>query len=363
MNDLYTRHPTKPNLWLYAGRADDVIVLSNGEKLNSSTVESTLRQHPSVKGALVVGQSRFAPAAVVELQEDIAESLDTPEKKVAYLESEIWPFVVKANEAAEAHAQLSLDRIILSQESKPFLRAAKGTMQRGVTVKLYSQEIDEIYTRSEEGQDMVDQPKIDVHQDLESLEAELRALIESVVRITGLESGRDFFAMGMDSLHVMTLVRLLKNVLVGIPHAKINSRLIYSNPSLASLATSLKSMVSGMNEVQASSREEEMLKVLDHFTSQLSRQLVVILTGSTGSLGSYLLHTFLSSPKASKVYCLNRTVDAEERQAKGNAEKGLVSTWDHRVEFLHTDLNKPFLGLDEITYSKLTREASVIIRK
>ena len=33
MKDLYSKHPTKEGLWLYRGRADDVIVFSTGEKL------------------------------------------------------------------------------------------------------------------------------------------------------------------------------------------------------------------------------------------------------------------------------------------------------------------------------------------
>lgn len=31
MKDLYSKHPTKENIWLYRGRADDVIVFSTGE--------------------------------------------------------------------------------------------------------------------------------------------------------------------------------------------------------------------------------------------------------------------------------------------------------------------------------------------
>lgn len=386
MNDLYTRHPSKPNLWLFSGRADDAIALSNGEKINPGTMESTIQEHPNVKGVLVVGQSRFAPAAIVELREEVARTLDTPEKKAVFLESEIWPIVMKVNESAPAHAQLSLDRVILSDVEKPFARAAKGTMQRGVTVKLYAEEIEEIYSRGEDGQDVVNFPKLDVHGDLklaiEDLKAQLGVLIESVVKVTTLDSEQDFFAMGMDSLHVMTLVRLLKNVLVGIPLENINTRLVYSNPSLSRLASALKT-ISGndiADAVHDTSREEEMLRILDQFTSQIPRdevhtprelkrheqstsQLVVLLTGSTGSLGSYLLHTFLSSPKVSKVYCLNRSPDAAEIQIKGNLAKGLISTWDNRVDFLHADLSKPKLGLDENTYSRLQQEVSIIIRK
>jgi acyl-coenzyme A synthetase/AMP-(fatty) acid ligase len=57
MNDLYSKHPTKPNLWLYVGRTDDVIVLSDREKFSLTAMEATLREHPSVKGALVVSQA------------------------------------------------------------------------------------------------------------------------------------------------------------------------------------------------------------------------------------------------------------------------------------------------------------------
>jgi len=37
LKDLYTKHPTKPGLWRYKGRADDIIVLSNGEKIRMLT--------------------------------------------------------------------------------------------------------------------------------------------------------------------------------------------------------------------------------------------------------------------------------------------------------------------------------------
>ena len=30
-SELYAKHPTKPDLWKYNGRADDIMVLSNGE--------------------------------------------------------------------------------------------------------------------------------------------------------------------------------------------------------------------------------------------------------------------------------------------------------------------------------------------
>lgn len=52
--DLYAKHPTKENLWVYRGRADDVIVLSNGEKVNPVDAETEINDHPAVKSALIV---------------------------------------------------------------------------------------------------------------------------------------------------------------------------------------------------------------------------------------------------------------------------------------------------------------------
>jgi hypothetical protein len=54
IKDLYAKHPTKPGRWLYKGRADDVIVLSNGEKVNPLDMEAVLNSHSAVKAALVV---------------------------------------------------------------------------------------------------------------------------------------------------------------------------------------------------------------------------------------------------------------------------------------------------------------------
>jgi hypothetical protein len=31
--DLFKQHPSKPFLWKYSGRRDDIVVLSNGEKV------------------------------------------------------------------------------------------------------------------------------------------------------------------------------------------------------------------------------------------------------------------------------------------------------------------------------------------
>lgn len=54
LKDLYTAHPTKPGLWLYKGRTDDMVVLSNGEKIHPTDMEAIISSHPAVSACLVV---------------------------------------------------------------------------------------------------------------------------------------------------------------------------------------------------------------------------------------------------------------------------------------------------------------------
>lgn len=377
MNDLYRPHPTKPNLWLYIGRADDIIVLSNGEKLNPVSMEGILREHAYVEGALVVGQGRFSPAVIMEVTPKAFETLKTPEDKASFIEESIWPLAVIANKDAPAHAQLSQDRIMLSTPGKPFLRAGKGTVQRAGTVKLYAEEIDLLYKRSDSDETAVDSaPNIDIGAETGIVELEIGMIIEDVLGLRQIAKNQDFFAAGMDSLHVMRIAKKLKASIMGGLHDHISTRTIYVNPTIEKLAVALKDMTATNTSPNgnATSREQLMQETLTSFVKELpplnTKKVqpkgaghTVLLTGSTGSLGSYLLHTLLESPSVTKVYCLNRRAEAKEQQAIANASRELISKWDDKVEFLHADLSKQDFGLEESAYKRLGRETSVIIRK
>jgi hypothetical protein len=378
MKDLFAQHPSKPNLWIYQGRADDVIVLSNGEKVKPIAMEASLRDHPNVKGALVVGQGRFATGAIIELQDEFGQTVKTAEDQARFVES-LMLNVEAANAKAPSHAYLERDRIILATNEKPFLRAAKGTINRQATVKLYKEEIEEMYSRSEEEQ--TDVQRIDLGQDLKTLEADIRRLVGDVTRIPDLGQEQDLFGAGMDSLHVMTLTKQLKAALATYPEVQkgITSRLIYGNPNIASLATTLKAISKDSNGTTNGThtnraREGDTLETLDRYIKLLPQAtlgkrkpmqdgLTVILTGSTGSLGSYLLDALVDLTSVKKIYCLNRRASVGAEQAKTNASRGLAASWGNKVSFLKTDLSKPDLGLSKEDYERLREEASVIIRK
>ena len=91
-------------------------------------------------------------------------------------------------------------------------------------------------------------------------------------------------------------------------------------------------------------------------------KLTVVLIGSTGSLGSYLLDCLLGSTQISKVFCLNRGSHGEDRQRTLDTSGGWIDEWGDRVEFMTTELGKPRLELLDENYNLLVREASIIIR-
>ena len=359
--DLFSKHPSKPNLWKYVGRSDDLIVFSNGEKYNPTAAEGTLRSHPEVKGAVVVGHARFQPAALIELKGDPPK---TEEAKQELLDS-FKPYVANINDSAPGFAKLRRTHAVFTQADKPMLRTDKGTVKRAATIKLYEEEIDKIYADAEVSTSSISTVKLDARDEVGLIKA-LRLMLIATIGLQDLAVDEDIFAAGADSLQVMNLTRQLKASLSGteggIAADSISTRIIYSNPTTTKLAKALQGMISPTKDVEelgheSVRRQEEML------AKYTKPKFTVVLTGSTGSLGSYLLDYLLASPRVSKVICLNRGHNSEERQKTVNISRGLISEWEGRAIFLGIELGKPRLGLDDAGYDLLVNEASVILRK
>ncbi|KAL8829644.1 MAG: hypothetical protein Q9191_001895, partial [Dirinaria sp. TL-2023a] len=372
--DLFSKHPTKPNLWRYEGRADNMIVFSNGEKFNPGGMEATLQSHPDVAHILVVGQARFQPAALIQLRGQ--PSLSDKAKK-EMLDS-LKPYLDEANQAAPRFARLLPEWIGFTKAGKSMALTDKGTVKRAATAKAYEHEIDQIYADAEVFATSLSTVQLD-GRDLPGLE---KAILESLSAILGfkdLSPEQDVFTAGMDSLQVMNLVRQLKSSFTGeeggiAPHL-ITPRLIYSNPTATKLASALHQLTAQGGDVYKA-MEEERIKSMEEMLAKYSKDLpkataevkapkdesvTVVLTGSTGSLGSYLLDALLSSAKVSKIICLNRGVHGEDKQKSVNASRGLITEWGDKVRFFRTDLGKPKLGLDAQAYETLVEEASFII--
>ena len=380
--DLYTPHPTKASLWSYHGRADDVIVFLTGEKTNPVTMEHHISTHPEVRAVLVAGALRSQAALLVELMND----KPLPASERAEVIERLWPTIQEANSECPAHAKIAKSHILIVSPDKLMLRAGKFTIQRYPTLQLYSKELDALYDDAEKISaasitDM-DTPKqmIDV-QDTKSLSSFIH---ESVAGITGwndFDDCQDLFVLGMDSLQALMLTRKLKQSL-RLPDLAITT--IYTNPTVFSLSKAISELslqTGNSGESQEQSRQQMISRTLEEFQTLVDEispaksksslpngvrerdgKRVVVLTGSTGALGSYILCLLQDEPSVSHIYCLNRSPDSGSLQSKRNKARGLSPPFlSDRVTFLTSDLSKPFLGLEHHVYADILSSATDII--
>ncbi|KAK3902336.1 hypothetical protein C8A05DRAFT_15597 [Staphylotrichum tortipilum] len=370
--DLYVPHPTIPDNWIYHGRADNIIVFSNGEKLNPASIETILMNHPGVKGALVVGSNRFQPALILEPMQ-----YPKTEKEAQEFIDSVWPVVVKANKETVAHGQIGRQFIALSNPNKPFLRASKGTIQRAGTVRMYKDEIDKIYEHVEELTPS-EAPKLDISS-ADALTKSIELLFEKSLRSPKLAPDTDFFTVGIDSMQVINASRLLRAGLeaagIHVDASALATRVIYGHPTPRRLAEYLFSVVNNESQEQAGGEthhaEDTMKALLEKYTRDMPQAQgdkpppaddgqVIVITGTTGALGSYMLDLASASPLVKKIICFNRSDDAEARQRKAAADRGLRGDFSKAV-FLHTDMSSFDLGLGKETYEGLLREVDRVI--
>lgn len=377
--DLFSPHPTKSDLWTHQSRIDDVIVFLNGEKTNPISFEQEVGRHPEVRAALVGGQQRFEACLLVELNDP--KFLSDEEKQQAI--DRIWPTVEKANVSCPSHARLSRSRILLADSTMPFPRAGKGTVQRQATMKLYANALDRLYTEPEIGE------PADVLEDLNFSDPEkvletVTQIIKTITKWSGLGADDEFFGMGMDSLQVLRLSRALRSKF-GLSTLALKD--IYANPSLQLLTESIirQGLSRGSDGPEAVADRSQIIsdiiqryeKDIDRIPSEavngivsatpeslkvLNHSRAVILTGSTGALGSYILHSLMLQDNVKHVYCLNRAANSESIQRERNASHHLsTDTSSPRVTFITADLSAPNFGIEKSLLEEISSTVTEIL--
>ncbi|KAL6721956.1 hypothetical protein ACLMJK_001061 [Lecanora helva] len=374
-HDLFVPHPSaeKPNLWTWCGRSDDIIVFLNGEKTNPVSMEQHIvASNSSVSAALVVGAQRFQAALLIEPAAG-KEAASTSEK--AALIEEIWPSIAESNEKCPKHAQITRSHILFTQPEKPMLRASKGTVQRAGTLQQYADEINALYSHAEDMTNELDAeiPNAPHDVDDDSIARFIRELVSSSINQSHLKDTDNFLSLGVDSLQALIIVRKLRQ---GLKLPGIAPSTLYTNPSISRLASAIVRLWKEQNtrdDVNGCDKAQERTRILGNYrdmidqitastsTAEAEPQSAVILTGSTGGLGSYILHTLLDQ-KIAHIYCLNRAQDSLGLQIERNKGRGLPTDFDScRVSFLTTDLSQPSLGLPLETYQKMLSSTTHII--
>lgn len=362
-NDLFNQHPTKPYLWKFNCRQDDVIVLSNGEKIQPVGMETIIESHPFVSKAMVSGQWRFQASLLVH------PSSGAPDISSKLFVEAIWPTVQAANHAVATHGRVMKNKIGIAPKTKPFKLTPKGTVQRLAVLRDFEKEINEIYQAGVE--EDIDE-YLPSSLDKENILEYVRRVISRVLESPDIPIDQDIFGLGLDSL--MT-IEVAKFVGKGVPSVKpeiINPQLIYGNPTVSQLAGVIHDIVEGTYQ-EDTPRETKVERLVEKYTGDMQHRGLseqpkpdlpskILLTGSTGSLGTYLLHNLLNCPSITRVYCLNRS-DAENRQKESLKQKDLhvnAEQWA-KVQFLQASFGEPQFGLGTDTYQELLQSVDTVI--
>ncbi|KAJ6004299.1 hypothetical protein N7522_005944 [Penicillium canescens] len=139
--DLFSPHPSRPNLWKFQGRSDETISLSNGQKLNPVPMEKIIEGHPLTSRAMVFGQGKPLIGLLVEPNWNHWDH----GKPLSELVDILWSTVEKANILAPSNAQIGRMRIGMAKPEKPFSTTPKGSTRRLKVLQEYEGEIESIY--------------------------------------------------------------------------------------------------------------------------------------------------------------------------------------------------------------------------
>lgn len=118
--------------WKYRGRTDNWVAMTNGLKMDPKAMEDTIEAHPMVMSVLVAGAGRFRLCLLIELDPAVGQN-----KSDMDMLEELWPTIDRANQAAPKFGKVPKELVLFAQRSKFFLRSAKGSIQRRLTVSYH----------------------------------------------------------------------------------------------------------------------------------------------------------------------------------------------------------------------------------
>lgn len=368
--DLYSRHPTIPELYRYETRKDDLIVLSNGEKFNPLDAEFKLAHHPWLSAVYISGQNRFQTAALLNPAKDRLEASD-----LEIMEA-VWPAIETINKILPAFAQIHRNFVQIVRA--PFPRTPKGTTARYGIERLFAKEIEDIYKDSSSSDSSSSLPVLQIDgSSKETFRAGIWKAIQIVspeLEVNQIKDDDSLLVHGFDSLQVIRLSRLLSTSFPSTP-IQVDPGTIYANPSMTKLEAVLWKQLQDACQGHQETNTADFLRTQSVFQTlaeqlpsfKLSRKPkeYVVLTGTTGAIGSYLLDALCKNNRVAKVWCLNRssTGDAASRQIEIAKSRGLSLDWKDKVRFVQMDLASEALGLAQTELEEIRDQATTIIRE
>jgi thioester reductase-like protein len=373
-NDLFVENSECPGYYTYVCRRDDTLIMKNGEKTNPVPMESTLRQNRMIMQAAIIGQDRQCTAALIELDTKYAMSYSPDE-----IISEVQAAVKEANKECPNHSKIIPQMFKILPFDKTLPSTDKGTVMRKKSETMYKDYVEKLYKNLLDGSSKRD--SLNANKDssstwtaeqIESFLIGCAADVLDLPRSSFVDRNQCLFDLGLDSLSAIQLRNCIAECFDDVPQ-----NLLFQNPNILSLCESIlggKEKSSGeiikkrYHEAQ-SFAQSYIKKARFDFPMAENRydeneDKIVLLTGASGSLGSFLLQDLLKDSSIKKVYCLVRGKQEQLNKRLYDAfksrslDESLLET--DRLETLPLRLGEPFMGLAEEKYNQLKEEVTII---
>lgn len=376
--DLFTKHPTKPNLYKFYGRRDDILVLSNGEKVNPIPLEQHVQGSPDLKGVLLIGNGKTQTALIVEPRETLDPAASS--KLIAGLSFRIE----EANAYIPGPGRVTRGMVICAPPDKAFVRTGKGTIVRKLTEDLYQEEIAKLYMNLDDNTTTVglEGKSKTVYEPGAVVDFLRKLFATSFPPAAAFGEEEEFFAHGLDSIQTLRIVTNLKRNIEGLTSqsvAWISPRIIFRHPTLKELSELLAAFLNDgtvpagdSTTARAAAVDEAVARYARNLPSKavsqrtaassISANAAVAIVGSTGYVGSHLVATLLKNPAVSRIFCLNRSDDASTRQKESLRKQHIVpEEMLAKLTYFKIALGSTRNGLTEDQYQTISNNVEVII--
>ncbi|KAJ7673364.1 hypothetical protein B0H17DRAFT_1083222 [Mycena rosella] len=343
------------------GRLDDTIIHTSGENTVPAPLEDIIMSSPFVVGAVMFGSERPQTGILIETTPDLQIDVQNA-TQLADLRNKLWLIIEEANEIAPTF-------------KKPLPRAGKGTVMRKAAIQQYAPEIDAIYTAVEEKTTVIDSIEPLTVWEVAPIQEWLLKLAADLCNSTTVSPTENLRLQGFDSLtatifrlHIMRALRFRNDAALTRAANALPQNLVYSFPTISQLSTYMNGLVGGtvMEEGTAGAQMDRLIAKYSpsigrtQATAATAGPAVVLLTGSTGNLGSRILASLLKDDRALKIYAFNRSSAGRtmsDRHLDIFNEMGLdkLLLASPKLVFIEGQVDQTNLGL------KLDRSVTLII--
>lgn len=246
---------------------------------------------------------------------------------------------------------------------------------RGPSISQYTEEIEKLYEGAEVIPHNFENETVGMGVPPMGLDGVTRLIRQELHTVMGWSNFGDvegFFDRGMDSLQALQLTRALRR---SFHRPDVALSTVYQNPTVSQLAAVI------FGQTHQEEEQEMMENLLAAFKGSIQQIPIpentaaltkiargptnILVTGTTGTVGTHLLRALLDDSSVGHIFCLNRRDDggrASQIESFTAAGFDVTQLGDNdRVTFLKADLQAPSLGLEGPAYGDLCSKVNLII--